>query len=326
MKLTFNILLSLLFKAKRNGKGRIGKGRFYVRLMSIITGYNEKELLGYFGNDTTLSGAYRKLERFICRFEKDGKGYPFQLISMASLRSDSSSMITLEPYIYEVQTFCEEQLDKSKINDLIYTLLEIIRQDNCISKLLYGTDFIEKEKLTGSYAHPSSICLAALLIALIYYTHTSPAIANSDSIDLYSVPERRTFRIIRYSDVYNIDVDAYISLSESLFENAQHPSEEIVLCISNSKFNSKEDVLRAILLKYRYQGEYRNWHDCCACEGESSALYEISELERLFCSIPIGGQERYMLMFRTTDIAEALLTLMNTEWQNTEIHTDENMR
>ncbi len=315
MILTFNTLLALLFKAKKSGKGRIGKGRFYISLMRIFTGCTDSELLGYFGNDPIIASAYRKLDRYLCRFEKDGKGYPYELIPISQFRSNSSNIITLEPYLEAMKEFCDRNLDTAFILPLIHTIIESVRQDHSISKLLYGASFIDKEKLTGSFAHPSSICLEALLLGLIYHTHKCPERAIVKEIILIAAPKRHTFRIERYSDKYDLETDTHISLAASLFENSHHQDGTPLLNIPDIEFTDCNDLFKAILLRYRYQNEYSNWHDCCVCEGEKNTIQEISELKRILCSLPANGIIQYKLILsKKCILSDTLISkLKNTD-------------
>ncbi len=169
-RLTLNILLSLIIQSKVTGRGMIGNGRLYVKFMKIIADNDsaelsaDKNLLSKVNNELVEKESYRKLERFISRFLKNGKGYPYEIIHFNEFENSIGNAEKIAEYLRKMESVCDEIIDCSKLDSLVYTLLEIIRQDSSIKKILYGSEFISKDKLFGSHAHPKRICLEALLL------------------------------------------------------------------------------------------------------------------------------------------------------------------
>ncbi len=127
-------------------------------------------------------------------------------------------------YIAKMKKFCDMVLDENKIKRLVYTLLEIIRQDESITEILYDSEFIPKEKLFGSYAHPKKICVEALLLGLLYYTHKNHA--ESKKIELLNTPDRLKFHVIRFNDDKSLKLEMPIKLIENIHENAKRQKSE----------------------------------------------------------------------------------------------------
>ena len=123
-----------------------------------------------------------------------------------------------------MRRFIDTVIDKEKLDLLVYTLLEIIRQDMSITTILYGDKFIQKEHLFGSFAHRKKICAESLLLGLLYHTHINPDTA--ECVKLLEVPEKRSFKVIRYSNESSLDLDMPINLIENIHETAsrQKPS------------------------------------------------------------------------------------------------------
>lgn len=224
-RLTLNILLSLIIQSKVIGRGIIGNGRLYVKFMKIIADNDsaelsaDKNILNKFNNELVEKEAYRKLERFISRFLKDGKGYPYKIISYNEFEKCIGNTEKIVEYLRKLESVCDEIIDCTKLNSLVYTLLEIIRQDSSIKKILYGSEFISKDKLFGSHAHPKRICLEALIIGLLYHVHKNPA--ESENIELLNAPDRLKFHVIRFSDEKSLDLEMPIKLIENIHENAK---------------------------------------------------------------------------------------------------------
>ncbi|MCM1220268.1 MAG: hypothetical protein NC548_37855 [Lachnospiraceae bacterium] len=230
-RLTLNILLSLIIQSKITGRGMVGNGRLYVKMMKIIADNDStdlsagKNILNKFNNEIVEKEAYHKLERFISRFLKTGKGYPYEIINFADFESCIGNPDKYQHYLLEMKAVCDEIIDHSKADSLIYTLLEILNQDNSVNEILYGSEYISKDKLFGSYARPKKICIEALLTGLLYYTHKNPT--ESAGIELLNTPEKLKFHIIRFSNNNSLDLEMPVKLIENICENSrrQKPAE-----------------------------------------------------------------------------------------------------
>jgi len=219
-KMTMNVLLSLIIQSKITGRGMTSNGRLYVMLMEIIADHDnrsktaEESILNKFNNEVTHHESYRKLERFLSRFVHTGKGYPYELFSFDKLEKSTE----YREFILAMKGFTDAVIDKEKLEPLVYTLLEILRQDTSITTILYGDKFIPKERLFGSFAHPNKICAEALLLGLLYHVHINPDTA--ECVELLEVPEKRSFKVIRYSNESSLDLNMPINLIENIHETA----------------------------------------------------------------------------------------------------------
>ena len=115
---------------------------------------------------------------------------------------------------------CNEIIDREKLDFLVYTLLKIIRLDDSIGRIFYGSEFVPKEKLFGSYANPKRICVEALLLGLLYHVHKNPA--DTPKTELLEVPARRTFRAVRFDDENSLNLELPIGLIENIRDGARH--------------------------------------------------------------------------------------------------------
>ncbi len=213
MKLGVCILLGAIFEAKKTGKGRVGKGKIYIEIMKMITDNNDISLL--FSGNT---------DRFLLRLLRGETEYPYLLFRFEKFEKCIGDYQIYRNYIAKMKKFCDMVLDENKIKRLVYTLLEILRQDDTISDILYGSEFIPKEKLFGSYAHPKKICVEALLLGLLYYTHKNPA--ESKKIELLNTPDRLRFHVIRFNDDKSLKLEMPIKLIENIHENAKRQKSE----------------------------------------------------------------------------------------------------
>ncbi len=209
LKLGVRVLLGAIFEAKKTGKGRLGRGKIYVELMKIITDS---------GKDISLA-LDENIDRFILRLLRGKTDYPYLLFKFENFEESISDYHLYLNYIFKMTKFCNIVLDENKIEQLVYTLLEIIRQDSSIKEILYGSEFIPKEKLFGSYAHPKRICLEALLLGLLYHVHKNPA--ESENIELLNAPDRLKFHLVRFSDEKSLELEMPIKLIENIHENAK---------------------------------------------------------------------------------------------------------
>ncbi len=219
-KLTLNVLLSLIIQSKITGKGMTSNGRLYVMLMEMIADHDngsktaEESILNKFNNEVTHHESYRKLERFLSRFVKTGQGYPYELFSFDKFEKSTD----YRQFLLAMRRFIDTVIDKEKLDLLVYTLLEIIRQDMSITTILYGDKFIQKERLFGSFAHRKKICAESLLLGLLYHVHKNPDTA--EYVELLEVPEKRSFKVIRYCGESSLKPDMPLNLIENIHETA----------------------------------------------------------------------------------------------------------
>lgn len=209
LKLGVRTLLGAIFDAKKTGKGRSGRGKIYVELMRMIADSGKDISLSFGGN----------IDRFLLRLLRGETEYPYLLFRFEKFEECIENPPIYRNYIARMKKFCDMVLDENKIEQLLYTLLEIIRQDDTVSEILYGSEFISKEKLFGSYAHPRKICVEALLLGLLYHVHKNPA--ESKNIELLNIPDRLKFHVVRYSDEKSLDLEMPIKLVENIHENAK---------------------------------------------------------------------------------------------------------
>lgn len=218
-RLTLNILLSLIDKTKITGK-KTGRGKIYVKLMRTIADHDNSELRA--DQDIINKFGYidfKSMDKHMFRFHKNGQNYPYEIIHFRGFEQSFGNSLKYSHYLYKMRNFCDEFLDKLKIDSFIYTLLEIMRQDIEIKTVLYGCNYVPKEKFFGSYAHPKRICIEALLLGLLYYCHKNPA--KAESIELIEANERLTFHAERYSDEKSLDFDMPINLIDNIRINAE---------------------------------------------------------------------------------------------------------
>lgn len=209
MKLGVRILLGAIFNAKKTGKGRSGRGKIYVELMKMIADSGKNISLSFGGN----------IDRFLLRLLRGETDYPYILFGFDKFEKSIGNFSLYMNYIFKMTKFCDMVLDENKIKQLIYTLLEILHQDDTVSEILYGSEFIPKEKLFGSYAHPRKICVEALLLGLLYHVHKNPV--ESENIGLLNIPDRLKFHVVRYSDEKSLDPEMPIKLVKNIHENAK---------------------------------------------------------------------------------------------------------
>lgn len=219
-KMTMNVLLSLIIQSKITGRGMTSNGRLYVMLMEMIADHDnrfktaEESILNKFNNEVTHHESYRKLERFLSRFVKTGQGYPYELFSFDKFEKSTD----YRQFLLAMRRFIDTVIDKEKLDLLVYTLLEIIRQDMSITTILYGDKFIQKERLFGSFAHRKKICAESLLLGLLYHVHINPDTA--ECVELLEVPKKRSFKVICYSNESSLDLDMPVNLIENIHETA----------------------------------------------------------------------------------------------------------
>lgn len=227
-KLSFNILLSLIISSKKLGKGRLGNGRILVKLLTASSDCKnssqtrEWSVLSKFSNEIVKPNAYHKIDKLIGRFLPDGKYYPYDKITFNDLENSFENPEKYHSFLGNMSNACDEILDPSKVTSLVYTLLEIIRHDSCISKIFYDGEWVDKQDFFGSFAHPKRICIEALLLWSIYHTHTNPSEENLTEYSLITPSEGQKFHVARYRNEDSLKLDFQLNLADSLRENARY--------------------------------------------------------------------------------------------------------
>ena len=203
MRLTLNVLLTLLLRAKITGKGRMGNGRIFIRLLSILADGDspgetrEWNTLHIFTDLTYKAQAYRRIGRLLFDFLPTGKGYPASKIKMQHFEAQTglhgrTNWGGYRTYLAEMGDFCKDMLDPAKMPPVIHTLLTMLRQDNSITSLYYGGRFLPKAALIGTAANPRCICVESFLLGLLYQTMKDFACEDAAEVQLLS-PDRPTF-------------------------------------------------------------------------------------------------------------------------------------
>jgi len=220
IRISLNLLLLLISQSKIVGKGKKSNSEILVRLMEIIAdgdnSYISKEL---YILDKLGFGDYTQSRQYVTRLINTGNGYPYDIIRISEFEKNIGNNIRYQNYLLKMKKFCDNCIDISKMDSLVYTLLEIIFRDNDFVQILYGNKFIEKEQLFGNYAHPKKICIEALLVGLLYHVNKYPQ--KSEKINLFSVPERLKFKTVRFKDEKSLDFDISVNLAENIIRTAK---------------------------------------------------------------------------------------------------------
>lgn len=234
MHLTLNVLLSLLIQAKRTGKGKIGNGRMLIMLLQVIADSvhpemsAERNMVQLFSDEPVKSRVYQKIDKQLVKFIPTGKPYPYEQIRFTKFEQTIGIVQRYGLYLLKMQQCCEELLDPEKTESLIYTILEILRTDAAFSDILYGAQYIPKEMLFGTPAHPKKICPAALMLGLLYQVHQNPYICEC-TVTLMKAPYLLQFHLVNPSGSYRdrtealtalLDPDAPVSLEQSICKTA----------------------------------------------------------------------------------------------------------
>jgi len=240
MKLTLRTLLFLIIQAKKTGTGRIGNGKTLVQFLLTCTDADgvershERSILAQFCENTMLSDAYKSMNRRIDRFLREGKGYPHEKLTFTNFERNMGNIASYRVHLAKMAEVCAQVLDESKTEQLVHTLLEILRQDDGIQNLPYGCGFIPKSELFGTFAHRKRICSEALLLGLFYLTHKQFSAEFSENPELLALPEKLPFHVVHYvkkefstaghGDLENLlHPDFPLTLRENLHENAKRP-------------------------------------------------------------------------------------------------------
>ena len=218
--IALNVVLSLIIQSKRKGKGILSNGKIYLSLMLCISDHrSESDLLNCFNNEAVPKEALRKMDRFLSRFLRDGKGYPYKLMSFNSLENSFDDPEKTAVYLQKLESALNKFIDVQKLDDLIFTLLKLIRQDSDTKKILYGGCYIDKEKLFGRYVRQKRICVETLLLGLLYQCHKTPC--QSEGIELLKCDDRSTFLVVRNSDDEPFELDRDLDIIEHIRSSAR---------------------------------------------------------------------------------------------------------
>ena len=211
MELNAAGVLNLIFEAKKTGRGRLGRGKIYVELMSIIADSEGSVDIGNrFGGS---------IDRFLLRLMRGETEYPYGLFSFEKIEQ-SIGRRNYYNYIALIKGLCDKALDDSKIPQLVYTLLEVLQQDET-EEILYGGEFILKNKLYGSSGHPKQICFEALLLGILYHVHKYAK--TGACIHLLELPDRLKFRTVRFTGDSSLKLDVPVNIESSIAVNFRRP-------------------------------------------------------------------------------------------------------
>lgn len=221
-------LLSLIFQAKIKGKGRLGKGRIYVKLMQIITDRESLKISGNlnilkkFGYTSENPESYKRIDNYVDKWLNSSQKYPHGLFEFDDFEKSFDNDNEYGTYLNKMKKFCDEVLSEDKLERLVYTLLEIIEHNDDIKEINYGGKEFLKEKLQGKNAHPKRICIEALLLGLLYYVHKNPIEIKTENLELYDLPEKLNFHIVRFEDESSLDLEYPVSIRENIIEHIKH--------------------------------------------------------------------------------------------------------
>lgn len=330
MRSSIGALLNLVFESKKQGKGRLGRGKVYTKLIEILFGTECLNTANVFGGS---------IDRFLLRIIRNETEYPYSIFNIHAADVFITDETRVTSALLKMKDFCSEVLDEEKTEALVYSLLEMLRQDTTINTLIYGCKTISKTDLFGSTIHPTRICIEALLLSLLYHVHKYPTPSKEAAICHLAAPESIDFKIVHFSDhstldlEYDIDIIEFIKThtheKESIFKNyeldinvnniilSQLPDSGnlfiygensaivsnrldtnscILLYLNLSAHDiSDTSILDMLLLKYRYLNEYSDHRKCCIIEGEEAVIKEAYKFETVLKAAPINGQKQFVL-------------------------------
>lgn len=197
--------------------------------------------------ENEIKEAYQEIRQYISRFvQKGGENYPYDAIPLSKFEENVNLYGTMpnwdkyKIYLTKVNTICWNVLDKSKKDELIYSLMEILQRDNSIEFIFYGNRFINKTELLGTYTYPKKICIEAFLLGLLYHTHKYPNSINAKELQLQPLPGKLSFKAEflgeKDSNIFWMDYISFrkqfekrfsseisVNLKDNLHENAKYP-------------------------------------------------------------------------------------------------------
>ncbi len=330
MRASIGALLNLVFESKKQGKGRLGRGKVYTKLIEILFGAECLNTANVFGGS---------IDRFLLRIIRNETEYPYSIFNISKTDVFINDEKSVKSALLKMRDFCFEVLDEEKTEALVYSLLEMLGQDTTINTLIYGFKTISKTDLFGSTIHPTRICIEALLLSLLYHVHKNPVPSKEVEIRHLAAPDSIDFKTVHFSDFsaldlkYDIDTAEFIknhtnekqsnytsykldinvdnrisSLlpdSGNLFiygENSASASNcldtnSCTLLYLNLSAHGILDtsILDMLLLKYRYLNEHNDHRKCCIIEGEEAVIKEAYKFETVLKAAPINGQRQFVL-------------------------------
>lgn len=195
MKMTLNVLLTLLIQAKRNN-GKKRNGQLLVRFLSCIADDREIEIRRRFFDYDNKDKEFNKIDKLILDFLPDGKGYPYDRFTFRHFESCIGNPDRFGEYLSAMEDFCNDILDSKKLNSLKYTLLEIMRNDDTFESVIYGENIVSKQDFFDVITEPERVSIGALLIGLLYYVHKNPSEENTDNLHLKNLPKTTKCHIV----------------------------------------------------------------------------------------------------------------------------------
>ena len=231
-RLTLNVLLSLIIQAKRQGKGKLGNGRLLVLMLRVIADRTdgqsrERSVLSCFCGEPVKSYAYQKIDKQLGKFFKSGSPYPYEKLHFSAFAAAYSDPKMYLPYFLEMCAVYDQIVAPEHSEQLIFTLLELLRRDPSIEWVLYGTRYIRKEMLLGDAAHKKRICAPALIFGLLCDLHKKPDFAPA--VTLAELPVIPGFYLTAndascpdsaaFAELLNPEIP--LPLAQNLFDNAR---------------------------------------------------------------------------------------------------------
>lgn len=330
MRASIGALLNLIFESKKQGKGRLGRGKVYTKLIEILFGAECLNTANVFGGS---------IDRFLLRIIRNETEYPYSIFNISKTDVFINDEKSVKSALLKMRDFCFEVLDEEKTEALVCSLLEMLGQDTTINTLIYGCKTISKSDLFGSTIHPTRICIEALLLSLLYHVHKKPVPSKDTEIRHLYAPESIDFKIVHFNDYssldlkYDIDIIEFIKThiheKESIFKNyeldinvnniilSQLPDSGNLFvygkksvttfnCLNTNSCTplylklsaydvNDASIIDMLLLKYRYLNEYSDHHKCCIIEGEEAVIKEAYKFEALFKAAPINSQKQFVL-------------------------------
>lgn len=236
MRFTLKQLLALIIEAKRKGTGKIGNGRLFVMLLSVLIDCNpefvtsERTVLHCFSDQLNKNDAYHAVDRRLYKIIRAGQPYPHEKMHFSGFEAALNAQSRYAVYLKKMSSVCETIFEPKLTESFVYSVLQAIRQDTEMQSVLYGRQYIAKEMLSGSPAHPVRISLPALLLGLLYQLHNgSPE--ESEETALLPLPNTRLFRLV--------------SFPKAAFHNSSELAEFLTL-------NVPENIADAITLNAHY--------------------------------------------------------------------------
>ena len=319
-RLTFNILFFLIIQTKITKSGRIGNGKILIKLLSIIADCENDEIskewnmLKLFDLGANKSAIYKKIDRLTIDFMKTGNRFPSEKIQMQNFEKKvnfkrKTNCEQYKFYLAEMGNFCEGILDKEKAPALILALLEIIKYDNSITTVFYGGEFLPKEKLFGTPAHPKRICIEALLLGLLYQTLKDFSPANAGDVQLLH-SKKLLFHLTWLGDEKSpifwkstdelqhiLDLEISVSVKESLQINQATVKESYpVLIVRKGKEFSPVDDLNWHAKYVELYGSY---------EEKNAFLFETKN--GLYPSLLDFQQGKYIFLYGASAMGKTFL-------------------